>query len=63
MVKGKTARVWRQPVTGFSPVPAVIGDFMPTWSVAMACTTQAATMLQTLSPGCAGMGQGCRESA
>lgn len=64
MATGKTtARAWRQPVTGFSPVPAVVGDFMPPCSVATACTTQAAIMVQTPSPGCAGMGQGCREPA
>lgn len=64
MVTGKTtARAWRQPVTGFSPVPAVVGDFMPPWGVAMAGTIQAAVMVQAPSPGCAGRGQGCRESA
>lgn len=55
MVTGKTTpRARRQPATDFSPVGAMVGDFMPPWS--MARTTQAAITVQIPSPGCAGVG-------
>lgn len=39
VIPGKTtARAWGQSVTGFSQTPSVVGDFTPSWSVAMACT-------------------------